>query len=65
MAYTNNLKSVRKSKKLSQQYVADNANIVIRLYQYYEAGQREPGVLTAIRIAKVLNVTVEELFPLI
>lgn len=64
MAYQNNLKQYRIAKKLSQQAVADKVGIVIRLYQYYEAGEREPAVHTAIKIAQILGVSVEDLFPI-
>lgn len=49
---------------MSQQSVANASGIYIRLYQYYEAGEREPAVRTALRLARVLETTVEELFPL-
>ncbi len=64
MVRQNNLKAIRNERKLSQQAVSDKANIYIRLYQYYEAGEREPGVYTALKIAEALNTTVEELFPI-
>lgn len=59
----NNLKQIRKIRGLTQVQVADKANIVQRVYQRYEAGERSPNVQTAKKIAKVLNSTVEELFP--
>lgn len=58
----NNLKEFRKNKKLSQQNLSDILGMNIRLYQYYEADEREPVVRTAIRIAKALDTTVEELW---
>ena len=60
----NCLKDFRKARKLSQQKLSDLLGMNIRLYQYYEADAREPAVRTAIRIARVLGTTVEELFPL-
>ena len=63
MSRSNNLKETRKARKLSQQAVADRSKVNIRLYQYYEVGEREPGVYTALKLAKALNSTVEELFP--
>ena len=58
----NNLKKRREELSLTQKQVADTLNLGIRLYQYYEAGQRQPSVQTAIRIAEVLQTTVEKLF---
>lgn len=60
----NNLKEFRKNKKLSQQNLSDILGMNIRLYQYYEADEREPAVRTALRIARALDTTVEELFPI-
>ena len=39
----------------TQKQVAKESSITERTYQYYEAGKMEPGVRTAIRIAKALN----------
>lgn len=58
----NNLKKRREELSLTQKQVADAAKIGLRLYQYYEAGQKEPTVQPAIRIAEVLKTTVEKLF---
>lgn len=57
-----NLKKRREELSLTQKQVADILNVNIRLYQYYEAGQRQPSVQTAIKIAEVLKTTVEQLF---
>lgn len=58
----NNLKKRREELSLTQKQVADTLEMDVRLYQYYEAGQRNPGVQTAIKIADVLKTTVEKLF---
>lgn len=57
-----NLKKRREELSLTQKQVADMLNIDQRLYQYYEAGQTKPNVDTAIKIAEVLQTTVEKLF---
>lgn len=59
-----NLKEYRVKNNLSQNTVAQAAKITLRMYQYYEAGTKTPTVYVAIRIARALNTTVEELFPL-
>lgn len=64
MAFKTTIKEHRLSKGLSQQTTANLIGVGIRLYQYYEAGEREPSVRTAIRIAHALGTTVEELFPI-
>lgn len=47
---------------LTQVQVAEKAQITVGAYQRYEYDKREPGVRTAIRIARILKSTVEELF---
>ncbi len=56
------LKSARETIKKTQSQVAKDSGITERAYQNYEYGKREPGVQTAIRIARVLNSSVEKLF---
>ncbi len=63
MTCINQLKNKRLLMGLTQVQVADKAGIAERSYQYIEAGERSPNVQTAKRLAKVLNSTVEELFP--
>lgn len=58
----NNLKKRREELHLTQKQVADMAKVGLRLYQYYEAAQKEPTVRPAIRIADALKTTVEKLF---
>lgn len=58
------LKIQRKSMNLTQAQVAKKVNISERTYQNYETGRRTPNLYTAQLIAKVLNSTIEELFPL-
>ena len=64
MSFQTTIKQHRLSKGLTQQAAANAVGVVLRLFQYYEAGEREPAVRTAIRIAHILGTTVEELFPL-
>lgn len=56
------LKTLRKQKGLSQVEVARQAGIDTRQYQRYEYGEREPKTGVAIKLAKALETTVEELF---
>ena len=60
----NYLAKRRKELNLTQTQVANAVNINIRLYQKYEYGDSLPSVDTAINIAKFLDTTVEQLFPL-
>ena len=50
------LRNIRKERGLTQAQVAQQSGITVRAYQNYEAGERVPDVLTAIRIANTLRV---------
>ena len=59
----NNLAARRKELKLTQLQIAKAAGISVNYYQSYEYGMHIPSVYVAIRLAQVLQTTVEELFP--
>lgn len=56
------LRATREMSGKTQAQVAKEASISEAQYQNIEYGKSEPGVQTAIRIARALNSTVEELF---
>ena len=56
------LRAAREQSGKTQAQVAKEANVGERLYQDYEYDKRTPSATTAIRIARALNSTVEELF---
>ena len=56
------LKAARTASGKTQAQVARESGIAEVAYQRYEYGKREPRVRTAIRIARVLDTTVEEIF---
>lgn len=49
------LKKMRKSKKMTQQMVAEKCEISFQLYSHIETGRRVPRILVAKKIAKVLD----------
>lgn len=59
-----NIKLVAKRKDvgLTQVQVAEQAGVTEVCYQCYEAGKRLPRVDVALRIARALGSTVEDLF---
>ena len=59
---TNNLKATRKKLSKTQAQVAKELGMLKELYQKYEYGMSSKTIQTAIRIAKALNSTVEELW---
>ena len=56
------LRAARERSGKTQAQVANEVGVSELSYQRYEYDKREPGVRTAIRIAKALNSTVESLF---
>lgn len=64
MRVSTDLKKIRENKGFTQAQIAELAHITVMSYSRYESGQREPRARTAIRIARVLNTTVEKLFPI-
>ena len=56
------LKAARERIGKTQEQVASEASVAVRLYQYYEAGQKTPSVTTALRIARSLGTKAEALF---
>lgn len=56
------LRAAREKSGKTQAQVAKEVGIAERLYQAYEYDRNEPGVRTAIRIARAVDSSVEELF---
>ncbi len=56
------LKERRDELRLTQRQVAEKIGIAESAYQRYEYNKMEPGVSMALKIAKALNTTVEELY---
>lgn len=56
------LRTAREQSGKTQAQVAKEAGVSEQAYQRYEYDKREPGVRTAIRIARALDSTAEELF---
>ena len=58
----NKVKELRTTKDMTQVQLAIKVGVTENAIQNYERGRREPSVSTAIKIAKVLETTVEDLF---
>lgn len=56
------LRNARLSARKTQAQVASEVGIQEAVYQRYEYGVNEPAVATAIRIAQVLETSVEAVF---
>lgn len=61
MNFSEHLLQLRLSRGLSQQVAAEIGGIALRTYQYYERGQREPGMSTLIALADYYGVSLDAL----
>ena len=59
--FSDRIKEIRKSRKLTQVQVATGINISEQAYQKYEYGKREPGIAFAIALADYFNVSLDYL----
>lgn len=55
------LREVRESKKKTQAACAKCLDVSVRSYQYYEAGNREPGIKSLIALADFFDVSLDYL----
>lgn len=58
----NRIAELRKARKMTQPQLAEKVGILYQALQVYEYGKQIPSVDTAIKIARALDTTVEELF---
>lgn len=61
MTFAQRLQTLREQKELTQEELAKLVNISQPAYCAYERGKNLPSKNTAIQLAKVLRVTVDEL----
>jgi transcriptional regulator with XRE-family HTH domain len=59
--FSERLSSLRSQKHISQQAFSKAIGISSRAYQYYEAGEREPTLSVAARIADFYGVSLDYL----
>ena len=60
----NNLQQIRKSRGLTQQQLSESADVSRKSINAVENGIYIPSIVLALKIARTLNCTVEELFEL-
>lgn len=61
VAFSENLRKLRKNKGLTRQFMADELGISLSAYGYYESNNGYPTVERLIKIANLLGVSVDEL----
>ena len=57
-----NLNRIRMGAGLTQERVAEKADISLRYIQWLEAGRRNPSIETLVRLHKVLRCSYDDLF---
>jgi len=57
-----NIKRIRKEKRMNQKDVADRADMLVPTYSRLERGGSNPSLASIVRIASALDVAVVELF---
>lgn len=58
----NKIKEYRKKKKISQSELANKMNVKQNTISQWESDKKVPSVKKAIKLAELLNTTVEELY---
>lgn len=58
----NNIKEFRKKRNLSQNDISKMLGIKQNTFSQWETGRRKPDILQGIKLAKILNTTVENLY---
>ena len=58
----NQISKFRKNKKLSQSELAELMNVSQNTISQWEIGIRSPSIKSAIKLAEILDTTVEELY---
>ena len=53
------LNTIRKQKGFTAQNMADNLDMSLRSYRFYESGQRSPSLSTLVKIADLLDVSLD------
>lgn len=58
----NRISEFRKNKKFSQSELAELMNVSQNTISQWEIGKRSPSIKSAIKLAEILDTTVEELY---
>ena len=61
---TNRIEELRNQRGFTRQQLADSVEVHYQTIGYIERGEYSPSLVLALRIAKVLDATVEDVFTL-
>lgn len=59
--FSDRLNAARKARRITAQQMADALNTGIRNYRKYESGDSTPPLETLVRIADILDISLDEL----
>ena len=59
--FNKRLRELRIKKQYTQQQFADKLSIGLRSYQKYEEGSREPSLMSIVKIADILDTSIDYL----
>ena len=62
MIFSERLKTLRKEKKLTQKELAEQIGISQKSYSHWETGKNEPSLENLIKLADLLEVSIDWLF---
>lgn len=62
MIFSERLKTLRKEKKLTQKELAEQIGISQKSYSHWESGKNEPSLENLIKLADLLEVSLDWLF---
>ncbi|MBI3341576.1 helix-turn-helix transcriptional regulator [Candidatus Curtissbacteria bacterium] len=57
------IQKLRKNVHLTQEQLAEKLKLSTKYVQFIESGDRKPSLKTIYKVARALNVRVQELFP--
>lgn len=61
MVFSEKLNYERKSRGISARQMAESIGIELRSYRNYESGDREPSLSVLVKIADILQISLDEL----
>lgn len=62
MTIAERVRNYRSEHGMTQEEMARSLGITQPMYNYYENGKKKPSAINSIKLAKLLKITVEELF---
>ena len=61
MAFSDNLKMLRKEQNIGQQNLAEKLNVSVKTISHWETGYTEPSISQLIMLANFFDVSIDDL----